>query len=237
MWWSRCDLDLRIFWPLSNRGVVYSTRYQPPFVSKEMFSGERGEALYVGGTLIRRFDGFRRLCRHAAYEFQHKLSMPDEDLLLANRVLAALGGPPAASQVRGSFVGDGLGLLNLFLLTQEIPCRIGLVGDTEPAIARIKSLVHLFGHAVYPTVTGLGPMEFKQVVRELGPTSVLLRPLITYDSDGEPLEILETGAAGQLLTGHDGGPYILAVLLNHQAGIAPLASAGGPLHPTVLIYE
>ncbi len=163
--------------------------------------------------------------------------MPDEDLLLANRVLAAMGGPPAASQVRGSFGGDGLGLLTLFLLTQEIPCRIGLIGNAEPTIARLKSLVHLFGQAVYPTVSGAGPLEFQQVVRELGSAAVLLRPLVNYDSEGEPTEILESGAAGQLRTGYDGGPYTLAVLLNHNAGLAPLASAGGDLHPAVLIYE
>lgn len=163
--------------------------------------------------------------------------MPDEDLLLANRVLAALGGPPAASQVRGSFSGDGLGLLNLFLLTQEIPCRIGLVGNAEPAIARMKSLVHLFGHAVYPTVSGKGPLEFQQVVRELGPTGIVLRPLITYDVEGEPTEIVETGSTGRLRIGPDGGPYTLAILLNHDTGLAPLASTNGRLHPTVLIYE
>lgn len=190
--------------------------------------------MFIGGTLIRQFDGFRRLCRRSAEEFRLPLSLPEEDRILANRVLAALGGPPARPQVEGEFTGDGLSLLLLFLLTQEHECRISLTGRSEESMARLKSLVHLFGHAAWPMLTGEAPLQFQQVVKELGPSGAILRPQVRYDQEGEPVEILPTGAAGRLMTGPEGGPFTLAVLQG-AAGPAPLEAPGGALHPAVLV--
>lgn len=192
--------------------------------------------MFLGGTLIKRFDGFRRLCRRAAEEYRHPLTMTDSDMLLANRVLAGLGGPPAASQVKGRFESDGLPLLLLFLLTQEFPCRAGLLGQSEPVMGRVKGLVHLLGHAAYPLISGQGPLSFQDVVKELGAGGAILRPMVRYDdADGEPLSIDLTGAQGRLGTGAEHGPYHLAVLLGEGAGPAPLAQPEGALHPTVLL--
>lgn len=189
----------------------------------------------MGGMLIRRFDGFRRLCRRAAEEYRHPLSLTDGDMLLANRVLAALGGPPAASEVRGRFESDGLPLLLLFLLTQELDCRAGLVGDADDTLAKLKSLAHLLGHGVCPMLTGQEPLAFQDVVRELGPAGAVLKPLVTYDQDGEPEAIATSGAAGRLGVGHEHGPYTLAVMLNGAGGPVPLRPTDGTLHPTVLL--
>ncbi|MFZ5823682.1 MAG: hypothetical protein ACOY94_05025 [Bacillota bacterium] len=191
--------------------------------------------MFIGGVLIRRFDGFRRLCRHAAEEFRLDLRMDEEDLLLANRVLAALGGPPAAAEVRGSFRGDGLALLLLFLLTQENPCRVGLIGQSEPVLGRVKALTHLLGHAVWPVVSGAKePLGFQDVVKEIGPGGAQLRLLFRYDDQGEPIAVERTGAVASLRTGADGGPYTLAVLLGAQTGPVPLAPPAS-LHPAVLV--
>jgi hypothetical protein len=191
--------------------------------------------VFVGGTLIRRFDGFRRLCRRAAAEFGHPLSLPDGDLLLANRVLAGLGGPPAASEIRGRFEGDGLAMLLLFFLTQEWDCRVGLLGSAEPGLARLKSMAHLFSHGAYPLLTGQAPLAFQDVVRELGAAGAAFKPLVRYDDhDGEPLSIDLLGSAGRLGVGPEHGPYTLAILLE-GAGPAPLRQADGILHPTVLV--
>lgn len=185
--------------------------------------------------LIRRFDGFRRLCRRAAEEYRQPLSLTDSDMLLINRVLAALGGPPAASEVRGRFESDGLPLLLLFLLTQELDCRVGLLGDAEPVLGKLKGLAHLLGHGVVPMLTGQTPLSFQDVVRELGPAGAALKPLVSYDQDGEPEAIAPSGAAGRLGVGPDHGPYTLAVMLGGAAGPAPLRPAAGTLHPTVLL--
>lgn len=187
--------------------------------------------------LIRRFDGFRRLCRYAAEEFRLDLQIDDEDLILANKTLAALGGPPMSSQVAGSFRGDGLPLLLLFLLTQEMECRVGLIGNAEPIMARLKALTHLLGHAVWPTLTGSRePLAFQDAVREIGPHGAVLRPLFHYDADGEPTSVDPSGAAASLRVGAEGGPYTLAVLLGDQAGPAPLAQPGA-LHSAVLVVK
>ncbi|MFZ5817437.1 MAG: hypothetical protein ACOY93_19405 [Bacillota bacterium] len=191
--------------------------------------------MFIGGVLIRRFDGFRRLCRHAAEQFRLDLFLPEEDLLLANRVLAAMGGPPAASQVKGSFRGDGLALLLLFLLTQEYPCRVGLIGPSEPVIARLKALTHLLGHALWPVLSGRSePLTFQEVVRELGPSGAQLRPVFHYDADGEPTSMAPSGATASLGIGAENGPYTLAVLLSPHPGPAPLAQPA-TLHPAVLL--
>ncbi len=192
--------------------------------------------MFVGGILIRRFDGFRRLCRYAAEEFHLPLHVPEEDLILANRTLAALGGPPAPSQVQGGLKGDGLPLLLLFLLTQEYTCRIGLSGDAEPVLARVKALTHLLGHAVWPTVSGrTEPLGFQDVVKELGPSITQLRPLFQYDKEGEPTSMEPTGAKSILRIGADS--YHLAVLLGEQAKPLPLVQPGDSLHPAVLLIN
>ncbi|HYF93450.1 MAG TPA: hypothetical protein VD969_14650 [Symbiobacteriaceae bacterium] len=190
--------------------------------------------MFVGGMLIRRFDGFRRLCRRAAAEYGHPLRVTDGELLLANRVLAALGGPPAASEVRGRFAADGLPLLLLFLLTQELDCRVGLIGRADAEMSRLKGLVQLFGQAACPMVTGGPPLAFTDVVRELGPSGALLAPVVRYDQDGEPLTVAATGAGGRVGVGPEHGPYTLAFLLA-GAGPAPLRPADGQLHPAVVV--
>lgn len=191
--------------------------------------------MFIGGVLIRRFDGFRRLCRHAAEAFQLDLQLPEGDLLLANRTLAALGGPPANPRVTGDFEGDGLPLLLLFLLTQEYPCRIGLIGDSDRVIARLKSLTHLLGHAVWPTLTEQPePLDFAEVVAELEPTGVRLHPLFQYDQEGEPVSAQASGAVANLGVGPEGGPYTLSVLLGAEADTALLATPE-ELHPAQLI--
>jgi hypothetical protein len=190
--------------------------------------------VFVGGLLIRRFDGFRRLCRRAAEEYRHPLTITEGDMVLVNRVLAALGGPPAASEVRGRFESDGLPMLLLFLLTQELDCRVGLVGDAEETLARLKGLAHLLGHGVFPMLTGQAPLSFQDVVRELGPAGAVLKPLVAYDQDGEPEALAGSGAGGRLGVGPEHGPYTLAVMLG-AAGPAPLRPTDGTLHPTVLL--
>lgn len=194
--------------------------------------------MYMGGILIKRFDGFRRLCRHVADDFGLPLHMPDSDLLLANRVLAALGGPPAAREVKGRFEGDGLALLLLFLLTQEIPCRVGLTGGTaEQALPRLKGLVHLLGHAVVPTLTGGAPLDFDQVVQELGPAGAALHPCLSYDDDGEPVACRPEGGAGLVRVALEDGPFTLAVLAGPgepAPGHQPPVVAEGEMHPAVL---
>lgn len=190
--------------------------------------------MFMGGTLIRRFDGFRRLCRRAAEEYRHPLTITDEDLLLANRVLAGLGGPPAASQVKGRFTADGLPLLLMFLLTQELECRVGLLGQADEVLGRVKGLVHLLGHGVYPMVSGGPPLAFQDVVKELAASGAVLRPCMRYDQDGEPLTLDLIGAAGRVGVGPEHGPYTLAVLLGEGAGPAPLRQPD-ELHPVVLV--
>lgn len=191
--------------------------------------------MFVGGVLIKQFDGFRRLCRRAAVDFNHELTIPDEDMLLANRILAGLGGPPAPSQVRGRFNGDGLATLLLFLLTQERECRAGLLVQAEPTMGRLKSLVHLLSHAVYPTIAGPAPLQFQDVVKELGPSGAKLKPLFRYDDDGEPIAMELNGGSGTLRVGAEGGPYTLVVTSAEGAGPAPLEAPGGAMHPAVLI--
>lgn len=201
--------------------------------------GDEGKVVrvYIGGILIRQFDGFRRLCRHGAEEFHLALSMPDEDMLLANRVLASLGGPPAAPQVTGSFRGDGLPLLLLFLLTQERTCRVGLMGQTEPVMARLKALIHLLGHGVWPVLSkSTEPLTFQEVVRELGPTGAQLRPVFQYDAEGEPTSMATTGSLSACGIGAELGPYTLAVLLGAHAGPAPLLQPEA-MHPAVLVIR
>lgn len=191
--------------------------------------------MYIGGILIRRFDGFRRLCRNAAEEYHLPLTIGEDEMLLVNRVLAALGGPPAPSEVRGRFSADGLPALLLFLLTQEYPCRIGLIGDAEQVISRLKSLVHLLGHGACPLISGEPPLAFQEVVKELGPTGVVLRPLFRYDDAGEPLGFEPEGGAGAVRVGPEAGPYTLAVVPGQGGRPASLGSAGGELHPAVLV--
>jgi hypothetical protein len=189
--------------------------------------------VFIGGRLIRRFDGFRRLCRRAAEAYGDPLSVTDADWRLVNRALAALGGPPAAAEVRGRFESDGLPLMLLFLLTGEMPCRIGLLGDAEPVLARLKSLVHLFGQAVYPTLAGRS-LPFHEVVHSLSDNEVTLRPLVRYDDrDGEPLAAEPVGAAGSLGIGPAGGPYTLAVRLPGAEPV-PLRAPENGLHPAIL---
>jgi hypothetical protein len=185
--------------------------------------------------LIRRFDGFRRLMRHAAGDCAHPLTFSDDDLLLANRTLAALGGPPASAEVRGQFSPDGLPLLLLFLLSQEFPCRAGLLGGSASAITRMKGLIQGFSYAAATLSDGAIPFGFHEVVRELGETGAMLHPCIAYDPDGEPKSIQPTGAPGVVRVGREGGPYTLAVLSGGRTGPAPLQSPNGPLHPAVLI--
>lgn len=192
--------------------------------------------MFIGGTLIRRFDGFRRLLRHAADQIGESLTITDDDMLLCNRVMAALGGPPAASEVRGRMTTDALATLLLFLLTQDLPCRTGLLGQADRVMAKLKSLVHLLGHGAYPIVTGEGPLAFQDVVKELGAHGAVLRPLVRYDQEGEPTAVDATGGAGALKVGPEGGPFTLAILLGAGAGPAPLAPAGD-LHPAVLILS
>ncbi|HWI52513.1 MAG TPA: hypothetical protein VNT01_10285, partial [Symbiobacteriaceae bacterium] len=142
--------------------------------------------------------------------------------------------PPAASEVRGRFEGDGLALLLLFLLAQEMDIRAGLLGRAEETLGRLKGLVHLFGQAAYPLVAGRPALAFQDVVRELGPAGAVLKPLVRYDQDGEPLSVDLLGAGGRLGVGPEHGPYTLALLLD-GAGPAPLRPVEPDLHPVVAV--
>jgi hypothetical protein len=161
------------------------------------------------------------------------LHLSDEAMLLCNRVLAALGGPPAKSQVEGALPPDALAVLCLFLLTQEFPCRIGFIGEGETLLAQVKGLIHVLGQAAYPMVTGGAPLSFQEVVAELGPSRTLLKPLFRYDQDGETIGAEPVGAHATLAVGPDGGPYTLAIL--STPGPAPLEAPTDGLHPAVLL--
>lgn len=190
--------------------------------------------MFIGGNLIRQFDGFRRLCAHAASQFHLPLQTPEPDLLLANRVLAGLGGPPAPSRITGRFTGDGLPILLFFLLTQAQTCQVGLMGDQEPLLGRLKGLVHLFGQAVYPTLTGMDGLSYQAVVQELGQAGVQLWPVVSYAADGEPTAIHLTGSPSRLTLGASESPCTLAVLPDvHQP--LPTMAAAGSLSPTALL--
>jgi hypothetical protein len=191
--------------------------------------------LYIGGQLIRCFDGFRRLSRRAAADFNLPLSITEEERLLANRVLAALGGPPAPSEVRGTISADGLPLLLLFLLTQERDCRIALLGDVEATFATLKRLIHLFGHAVYPMLSGEGQLSFQEMVKELSTDRAVLRPVVQYDAEGEPTLILPTGTGSSLHTKAAEGPFTLLIRSANASGPAPVGPVDGSLHPTILL--
>lgn len=191
--------------------------------------------MFTGGRLIREFDGFRRLLLRAAGDCSHRLDFSADDLLLANRTLAALGGPPAPAEVRGRFSKDGLPLLLLFLLSQEFPCRIGLLGDAAAALGGVKANIQVFSYAVAMVSGGKIPFGFGEAVRELSDTRAQLHPCFRYDADGEPNGVEPTGSAGLVRVGPEGGPYTLAVLSGTGGGPAPLENGSGPLHPAVLI--
>jgi hypothetical protein len=191
--------------------------------------------VFLGGTLIRNFDGFRRLFRRAAAEFNHPFTISDDDMRLINRTLAGLGGPPANREVVGPFNSDGLATLLLFLLTQELECRVGLLGHVEPTMVRLKSLVHVLSQAAYPLITGLPALPFAEAIKEMGPERTILKPLVIYDEAGEPTSIALSGAHGRLGVGLDHGPYTLAILVGQHAGPAPLERANSAMQPSVLI--
>lgn len=190
--------------------------------------------LFTGGQLIRQFDGFRRLMAHAGDALGTPYHLSEEAMMVCNRVLAALGGPPAKAQVTGQLPVQGVALLSLFLLTQELPAQIGYLGDGEPLLAQLKSLAHVLGHSALPMVGAREPLQFQEVIKELGATSTQFRPLLRYDLEGEPTSFEPEGAPGVLVVGPDGGEYTLAVM--GTAGVAPLASpSDGGLHPAVLV--
>jgi hypothetical protein len=189
--------------------------------------------LFTGGQLIRQFDGFRRLIAQASEPLGAPIHLSDEVMIVCNRVLAALGGPPAKPQVTGRISAQGLAVLTLFLLTQELPARIGYLGDGEPLLAQLKSLAHVLGHSALPMLGASEPLPFQAVVKELGPSGTQFRPLLRYDIDGEPTGFEPEGAPGVLMVGPDGGGYTLAIL--DSAGPAPLAQPGEGLYPSVLV--
>jgi hypothetical protein len=189
--------------------------------------------LFTGGQLIRQFDGFRRLIGHASETLGTPFHLTEESMMLCNRVLAALGGPPAKPQVTGNLQPQAVGVLALFLLTQELPCRIGYLGEGETILGQLRSLAHVLGHSALPMLTGGETLPFQAVVRELGADGTQFRPLIRYDLEGEPVSFEPEGAPGVLVVGPDGGPYTLAILA--QAGPTPLAQPDGGLHPSVLV--
>lgn len=190
--------------------------------------------LFTGGQLIRQFDGFRRLFAHAGDALGTPYHLSEEAMVVCNRVLAALGGPPAKTQVTGHLPVQGVALLSLFLLTQELPARVGYLGDGEPLLAQLKSLAHVLGHSALPMVGAQEPLPFQEVVKELGPSGTQFRPLLRYDLEGEPTDFEPEGAPGVLVVGPEGGGYTLAIM--GEAGPAPLAqpTADG-LHPAVLL--
>lgn len=190
---------------------------------------------FTGGQLIRQFDGFRRLIAQAGDALGSPFHLSEESMMLCNRVLAALGGPPAKPQVSGPLSIKGVALLSLFLLTQELPARIGYLGEGEPLLAQLKSLAHLLGHSALPMLTPGEPLPFQAIVRELGASGTQFRPLLRYDQEGEPTSYDPEGAPGLLVVGHEGGEYTLAILA--EPGPAPLAQPSGGLHPTVLVLQ
>ncbi|HLO04740.1 MAG TPA: hypothetical protein VK191_16665 [Symbiobacteriaceae bacterium] len=189
--------------------------------------------LFTGGQLIRQFDGFRRLIAHAGDALGTPFHLSEEAMVVCNRVLAALGGPPAKAQVTGQLSHQGVALLSLFLLTQELPARVGYLGDGEVLLGQLKSLAHVLGHSALPMIGASEPLPFQAVVKELGPNGTQFRPLLRYDLEGEPTGFEPEGAPGSLVIGPDGGGYTLAILA--AAGPAPLAQPGEGLHPSVLV--
>jgi|GEM_PF-5556542 len=194
--------------------------------------------MFLGGLLIRRFDGFRRLCRRAGEAYGHPVIVSDGDLMLTNRVLAALGGPPAAPQVRGRLRGDTLSLLLLFLITQDLPCKVGVVGpvlETDRVMAGLKSLVHLLAHGVYPMVTEKPPLDYHDAVETLSATEAVLHPLMQYAEDGEPAGLAPFGGSGSVTVGPADGPYTLLVTFGEEPQAGLLFPSDGTLHPASLV--
>lgn len=192
--------------------------------------------LFTGGQLIRQFDGFRRLIAHAGEALGTPFHLSEEAMVVCNRVLAALGGPPAKAQVTGHLPLQGVAVLSLFLLTQELPARVGYLGDGDALLGQLKSLAHVLGHSALPMVGAREPLQFQEVVKELSPASTQFRPLLRYDLEGEPTGFEPEGAPGLLVVGPEGGEYTLAILAS--AGPAPLAQpTEGGLHPAVLVLS
>lgn len=166
--------------------------------------------------MIRRFDGFRRLLRRAAEGFNHPLrgAEADQDLIPVNRILAGLGGPPAAVRLAVTLKeADTLPMLLLFLLVQPVPAKFVLSGDTEQYAARLKQLLHLLGHAVAPLLRYGGVLSFDETVRELSPALVTVHPLLGFDSDGEVTGMETDGSASELaLIGAPGEPLTLTIM-------------------------
>lgn len=186
--------------------------------------------MFIGGQLIKEFDAFLHLFLSAADALHSHIEVPAEDQFALNRVLAGLGGPPAAAEVRLSLQSAAsLPILCLFLLMHKEHCPIGL-GEPEP-LARLKQFTHIVAHAMVPMATGGGEaLQVEEVTAALTETTLALQPMVTYNEDGEVAAVYRSGGANwlQLLPG--GGPF--KVIINPR-GEAPL-DRDGPLHPVVV---
>jgi hypothetical protein len=174
-----------------------------------------GDSPPLGGTMIRRFDGFRRLLLRAAGDYRHELrgAQPELDLVPLNRILAGLGGPPAAVRLSVTLrEPDSLPLLLLFLLTHPTPVRFVLSGEYGAQTARLRQLIHLFAQAAAPLLLQTAPLQFEEAVRELSDQVIALQPVVRYDRDGEVRSIDPSGAASELvLLAAPGSPLQLVI--------------------------
>lgn len=182
----------------------------------------------LGGQLIKRFDAFLHLFRAGAQAMGAPLLVVDEDQFALNRVLAGLGGPPGPAAVRLHLQAtDSLAALLVFLLTLPERCLIGL---TDPAVLpRTRQLCHVFLHGAVAVATGGPGLGAAEGAEELSDQAIALRPLVTYNEDGEVAAVLPTGARNRLQVG-PGGPYKLVV--GPAKGVA--LDREGPLHPVTL---
>lgn len=187
-----------------------------------------GKPLFIGGQLIRQFDAFLHLFLSAADALHSRLAIPPEDQFALNRVLAGLGGPPAPGEVQIHLrSGASLPALCLFLLMHREHCPILL---PDPAArARVRQFTHIVAHAMVPMAAGGDPLPAEAVAVRLTEAEVVLRPLVTYNEDGEVAAVLRDGAVNRLSGDPAGGPYKLALQPPGEVRL----DRTGPLHPVI----
>lgn len=187
--------------------------------------------MHIGGQLIKEFDAFLHLFRSAADVMRSQVIIPAEDQFALGRALAGLGGPPAASRAAVDLNSrDSLPALCLFLAMRKDHCPIAV---TDPELmARIRQLVHLVAHTMVPMAAGGPGLTVEEAAAVLTETEVALRPLVTYNEDGEIASVLREGCRNRIRLGPAGGPFKLVI--NPPAGAEPELDRSGDLHPVIL---